>query len=157
MNTTPLNEHPFTPEEDARISAHIRARGLTFEVFLPEDMAEWLWQKLEAGVYTDPAEAAFLAFQDLMELDQHPKVRAELLKAILNAAADDPRPGISIDEWRARHDAKLREYASTEPPAPRTWPLATPVQPDMSAIDCVAAADEGSCNREEMNERLNGG
>lgn len=123
MNTTPADEHAFTPEEDARICAHIRARGLTFEVFLPEGMAKWLWQKLEAGVYKDPGEAAFLAFQDLMELERHPKVRAELLKAMLDAAAGDPRPGITIEEWRAKHHAKLREYASTEPPAPRTWLL----------------------------------
>ena len=121
MNTTPTAQQPFTPEEDARISAHIRARGLTFEVFLPEGIADWLWQKLEAGVYKDPAEAAFLAFQDLMELDRHPAVRAQLLKAMVTAVADDPRPGITIEEFRAQHEATLREYASTEPPAPRTW------------------------------------
>jgi hypothetical protein len=115
-------EYPFTPEENARITAHIRARGLTFEVFLPERLADWLWQKLEAGVYKDPKEAAFIAFQDLMELDRHPAVRAQLLKAMVAAAADDPRSGITIEEWRAKHQAKLREYASTEPPAPRTWP-----------------------------------
>ena len=117
-------EHAFTPEEDARITAHIRARGLTIEVFLPEGLANWLWQKLEADVYKDPKEAAFIAFQDLMELDRHPKVRAQLFKAMVNAAADDPRPGITIEEWRAKHAATLREYASTEPLAPRTWPLA---------------------------------
>ena len=97
MSDTMTAEHPFTAEEDARIAAHIRARGLTFEVFLPEGIADWLWQKLEAGVYKDPKEVAFIAFQDLMDLDRHPKVRAKLLKATLN------------------------EYASTEPPTPRTW------------------------------------
>ena len=126
MNDAPAAEHPFTPEEDARISAHVRARGLTFEVFLPEGLADWLWQKLEAGVYKDPKEAAFIAFQDLMELDRHPAVRAQLFKAMVNAAADNPRPGISIEQWRANHQAKLREYASSEPPAPRTW---SPINP----------------------------
>ena len=121
MSDAATAEHPFTPEEDARIRDHIRARGLTFEVFLPEGIADWLWQKLEAGVYKDPKEAAFIAFQDLMELDRHPAVRSQLLKAMLAASAGDPRPGITIEEWRAKHDAKLREYASTEPPAPRTW------------------------------------
>ena len=123
-NNISAAEHAFTPEEEARITAHIRARGLTFEVFLPEGLADWLWQKLEAGVYKDPKEAAFIAFQDLMELDRHPSVRAQLLNAMLNAAADDPSPGTAIEEWRAKHQAKLREYASSEPPAPRTW---TPV------------------------------
>jgi antitoxin ParD1/3/4 len=121
MRDATTAEHPFTPEDDVRISAHVRARGLTFTVFLPEGIADWLWQKLEAGVYKDPAEAAFLAFQDLMELDHHPAVRAQLLKVMVNAAADDPRPGMTIEEWRTKHQATLREYASTEPPAPRTW------------------------------------
>jgi len=120
-------EYPFTAAEDERIKAHIRARGLTFEVFLPETIANWLWQKLEAGVYKDPKEAAFIAFQDLMELDRHPAARTQLLKAQLNASAADPRPGITMEEWQAKHDATLREYLSTEPPAPRTWiPAADP-------------------------------
>lgn len=126
MSDTPTAEHPFTPEEDARITAHIRARGLTFEVFLPEGLADWLWTKLEAGVYKDPKEAAFIAFQDLMALDRHPRVRTELLKAMVNAAADEPGPGITIEEWRTKHNATLREYASTKPPAPRTW---SPINP----------------------------
>lgn len=121
MSDTMTAEHPFTVEEDARISAHIRARGLTFDVFLPEGIADWLWQKLEAGVYKDPKEAAFIAFQELMELDRHPKVRAQLLKAMLAASANDPRPGITAEEFRANHRATLNEYASTEPPTPRTW------------------------------------
>lgn len=128
-NTVPT-DHAFTPEEDVRITAHIRARGLTFEVFLPERLANWLWQKLEAGVYKDPKEAAFIAFQDLMELDRHPTVRAQLMKAMVTAAADEPRPGITIEEWRAKHNATLREYASTEPPPPRTW---SPVNPSKNS------------------------
>jgi hypothetical protein len=121
-NNTSTAEHTFTPEEDERISAHIRARGLTFEVFLPEGIADWLWQQLEAGAYKDPQEAAFVAFQDLMELDHLPEVRAHFLEARIQSALDDPRPSISLEDWRAEHAATLREYANTEPPAPRTWP-----------------------------------
>lgn len=33
-------ENEFTPEEWERIRAHIRARGMTFEVFLPEHSTE---------------------------------------------------------------------------------------------------------------------
>jgi hypothetical protein len=87
MSDATTEKTPFTAEEDARITAHVRARGMTFEVFLPERLADWLWQKLEAGVYKDPKEAAFIAFQDLMELDRHPAVRAQLLEAMLSAAA----------------------------------------------------------------------
>jgi antitoxin ParD1/3/4 len=109
----------FTPEEQKRIQAHIRARGMSFEVFLPESLADWLRVKIAAGVFTDPAEAAFVAFQDLQELDRYPEVRKALLDATLRASLEDRRPGISLDEWRAKQDARLREYAGTQPPAPK--------------------------------------
>ena len=107
----------FTAEQEERIRANIRARGMIFEVFLPEQLADWLREKLAAGVITDASEAAFLALQDMQELDRHPEVRKELLKAMIKASADDPRPGISTEEMRERHRAKLREYANSEPPS----------------------------------------
>jgi hypothetical protein len=46
-----MKRRDFTPEEQARIQRRIRERGMTFEVFLPEDMADWLREKLAAGVF----------------------------------------------------------------------------------------------------------
>ena len=63
----------------------IRARGMTFEVFLPEAIATWLRGKIDAGVFKDPAEAAFVAFQQMRELDQHPSIRRELVKATIDS------------------------------------------------------------------------
>lgn len=42
-------ENEFTPEEWERIRAHLRARGMTFEVFLPERSAEWARAGLASG------------------------------------------------------------------------------------------------------------
>jgi hypothetical protein len=39
-------ENEFTPEEWERIRAHIRARGMTFEVFLPEHSTERIRARL---------------------------------------------------------------------------------------------------------------
>ena len=111
------NAEEFTAEQWQRIRAHILARGMTFEVFLPEPLADWLREKLAAGVFTDPGEAAFVAFQDLRELDRYPAVRKKLIKAMVETGGDDPRPGIRFEEWRAKHQAQLRRYANTEPPA----------------------------------------
>jgi hypothetical protein len=69
--------------------APIGARGMTFEVFLPEAIGNWLRGKIAAGVFKDPAEAAFVAFQEMRELDQHPSMRREVLKATVNAGATD--------------------------------------------------------------------
>jgi len=107
----------FTAEQWERIRAHILARGMTFEVFLPEPLADWLREKLAAGEFKDPGEAAFVAFQDLRELDRYPAVRKKLVKAMVETRGDGPRPGIRFEEWRAKHLAQLRKYANTEPPA----------------------------------------
>jgi hypothetical protein len=112
-----LSSEEFTPEQWERICAHIRARGMTIEVFLPEPLADWLRGKLAAGVFKDPGEAAFVAFQDLRELDRHPAIRKKLIKAMVIAGADSPRPGISFEKWRKQNQARLHEYANTEPPA----------------------------------------
>jgi antitoxin ParD1/3/4 len=106
----------FTPEQQERIRAHIRARGMTFEVFLPESIADWLRELLAAGVFENAGQAAFIAFQEMQELDRHPKVRQQLLKAMIKASEDDPGEGISMEELRAKHQAQLREYANTELP-----------------------------------------
>jgi Arc/MetJ-type ribon-helix-helix transcriptional regulator len=113
---TTAKDREFTPEQEERIRAHIRARGMSFEVFLPEAIANWLRELLAAGVFESAGEAAFVAFQEMQELDRHPKVRQELLKAMMEASAADPRPGISTEEMQERHRARLREYANTEPP-----------------------------------------
>jgi len=110
------SDSKFTPEQEERIRAHIRARGMTFEVFLPESIANWLREKIAAGVFSDAREAAFIAFQDMQELDRHPEVRQELLKAMIKAGTDDLGPGISSEEMREKFQARLREYANTEPP-----------------------------------------
>lgn len=89
---------------------------MTFEVFLPESLADWLRQKITDGVFKDAKEAAFVAFQDLQELDRHPEVRKQLLQAMLEASLKDPRPRIPIEDVRARHHAQLREWANTDPP-----------------------------------------
>jgi antitoxin ParD1/3/4 len=109
-------EQPFTPEEQERIRAQIRSRGMAFEVFLPEAIANWLREKIAAGVFRDPAEAAFVAFQEMRELDQHSSVRQELLTAITQTKAADLGEGVLMEEIRTKLQAQLREFADTDPP-----------------------------------------
>jgi len=119
---TPVPPRRFTRAEERRIRAHIRARGMTFKVFLPESLANWLRKKIRAGVFRDPAEAAFVAFQDLIELDRHPQVRRQLLHAMLKSRIDDPRPGIPADKVFKRLRDTERRYARTKPPKPQPLP-----------------------------------
>jgi Arc/MetJ-type ribon-helix-helix transcriptional regulator len=95
---------------------------MTFKVFLPESLAKWLRKQIRAGAFADPAEAAFVAFQDLKELDHHPQVRRQLLHAMLKARIDDPRPGIPADKVFKRLRDTERRYARTKPPKPQPLP-----------------------------------
>lgn len=104
----------FTPEEEARIQRRVRERGMTFEVFLPEGLADWLRAKIADGTYESPGEAAFVAFQDLRDLDAHPEARLSLLRAIVKAAANDPRPPIPAEEAFERLDAYIEELAKED-------------------------------------------
>ncbi|MEC5293759.1 hypothetical protein VSX64_24855, partial [Aurantimonas sp. C2-6-R+9] len=51
------------------------------------------------------------------DLEPHADLRRELLKRSIQAAADDPRPGISGEEMKAL----LREKRKEPLPAPARW------------------------------------
>ncbi len=120
-------EPEYTAAEQRRIRAHIRARGMEFRIFLPEDLANWLRKKVRKGIFQSPAEAALVAFQDLQQLDRYPEVRTALLKASLDEALNDPRPPIPAEKVFARLRAQTRRYARTPPPRPK--PLPKPRKP----------------------------
>lgn len=88
----------LTAEQEARLQRRIRERGLTFETFLPEGLADWLKGQIADGVYESPREAAFVAFTQLRDMHDHPEVQTQLLKAIVTSAMNDPRPPIPADE-----------------------------------------------------------
>ena len=109
-----VGDPPFTPEEEERIRRRVRERGMTFEAFLPEGMADWLRAKLAAGSFESPGEAAFVAFQQLIELDRHPEIRQQFLAATIQRGIDDPRPSAPADEVFARLKARFRKMAAPD-------------------------------------------
>ena len=104
----------LTPEEEERVRRKIRERGLTFEVFLPETMADWVKEKVAAGLFEDPAEAAFVAFQTFIDLHEHPEIQEQLLKAVIEDSINDPRPGIPAEQVFADLEARIRNLAEPE-------------------------------------------
>lgn len=102
----------FSVEARALIRARNRERGLTFEVFLPTDLADWLRQQISTGVFEDESEAALVAFQDLQALSRHPTARQALLDAMLNTAISDPRESTTLEDLRAEYEAHVQELAS---------------------------------------------
>jgi antitoxin ParD1/3/4 len=72
--------------------------GLRFEAYLPPDLAEWLLDLIERGVFADPSEAVFVILGEHRDLEPHDDLRRELLSRSLKVAIDDPRPSLSGEE-----------------------------------------------------------
>ena len=104
----------LTPEEEERVRRKIRERGLTFSVFLPEGIADWVKARVADGTFQDPSEAAFVAFQRFIELWDHPEVEEQLLLAVLDKRKNDPRPGIPAEQVFAEMEAKIRKMAKPD-------------------------------------------
>lgn len=80
--------------------------GLRFEAFLPPNLAEWVLDLVERGVFLDPKEAAFVMFGEMKDFHAHADLRQELLKRMFTEASDDSRPSSSMEDIR-EHIKKL--------------------------------------------------
>jgi antitoxin ParD1/3/4 len=91
--------------------------GLRFEAYLPPQLADWLLERIEKGVFLDPSEAAFVLFGEHEELEPHTDLRQELLRRRLDAAINDPRPGIPAEQVFE----ELRKELAEPRPEPAVW------------------------------------
>jgi antitoxin ParD1/3/4 len=94
-----------------------RSGGLRFEAYLPPALADWLLAHIERGTFRDPSEAVFVIFGEHEDLEPHSDLRHELLKRSLQAALDDPRPGIPAEEVFS----KLRKRMQDPRAEPAVW------------------------------------
>lgn len=104
-------------EQAKRLRNQVNEGGLRFEAYLPPSLALWLLDLIEQGKFLDPSEGVFVILGKHKELEPHADLRRELLKRSIQAAADDPRPGISGKEMKAR----LREKFKSPLPEPARW------------------------------------
>ncbi len=100
----PEDEWPGA-EEKAKSVAQAKALraqaeqgGLRFSAYLPPRLADWLLGLIEQGIFLDPSEAVFVILGEYRELEPHADLRREILARSLQAAMDDPRPGIPAEE-----------------------------------------------------------
>jgi antitoxin ParD1/3/4 len=94
-----------------------RKGGLRFEAYLPPELADWVLELIERGVFTDPSEAVFVILGEHRDLEPHADLREEILRRSCQAAMDDPRPGIPHEKIEER----LRELAARPRPDPALW------------------------------------
>src|ERR1700719_2405244 len=108
---------PRTSRKPRRSGNRRKKGGLRFEAYVPPGLAEWLLELIEQGVFVDPSEAVFVILGEHKDLEPHADLRRELLKRILQAAMDDPRPSIPHEEVMER----LRKFAAEPRPEPAEW------------------------------------
>jgi len=101
-------------EQAKRLRNQVAEGGLRFEAYLPPSLALWMLDLIEQGKFLDPSEAVFVILGEHKELEPHSDLRRELLKRSIEAATDDPRPGISMEELKAL----LREKRKAPLPEP---------------------------------------
>ena len=91
--------------------------GLRFETYLPPALAEWLFDRIERGDFAEPSEAVVAILGEYRDLEPHADLREELLRRIVQAAIDDPRPALSFEEVERR----MQELVNTPVPEPAVW------------------------------------
>ena len=103
----------------AALQEQARSGGLRFEAYLPPALANWILDKIARGVFADPSEAAFVILGEHHELEPHTRcLRQEALRRSLQAAADDPRPGIPAEEFLRG----LQQTLAAPQPELAVWP-----------------------------------
>jgi Arc/MetJ-type ribon-helix-helix transcriptional regulator len=90
---------------------------LRFDAYLPGSMADWLLERVEAGMFVDPSEAVFAIVKNFIDMEPHRDLRDELLRRIIQAAMDDPRPGIPHEQVQEEMKRRLAEPR----PEPARW------------------------------------
>lgn len=121
-------EWPSADEKARNVAQAIALRGqakvggLRFSAYLPPRLADWVLGLVENGTFIDPSEAVFVMLQEAQELEPHHDLRRELLNRRLQAAEDDPCPGIPAEEVFRR----LKEKCASSPD-PATWQKHQPV------------------------------
>lgn len=93
-----------------------RTGGLRFEAALPPELADWLLERIECGVYADPAEAVFFILGIFRDLEPHIDLRDELVRRILRAMTDDRKPPLTEEQLQAE---LKRAFVDPRPEAAR--------------------------------------
>ena len=67
--------------------------GLRFQAYLPPELAEWVLNMVEKGVFVDPSEAVFKFMRQAQDIEPHDDIKREILKRSLEAAEKDIKKG----------------------------------------------------------------
>ena len=91
-------------EQVQSLREQVRTGGLKFETYLTPDLAEWILDMVENGVFIDPSEAVFTFIQQAHDLDPHDDLKEEIVRRRIEQGIQ------SADEGRTYTMEEVREH-----------------------------------------------
>ncbi len=102
-----------------RLKEQARSDGLKFETYLTPDLAEWVLDMVEQGIFIDPGEAVFVFMCEAKDIEPYDDIKSEILKRRLEASLKD------IEEGRVYTSEevfkKIKDKAAKEKTSAAVW------------------------------------
>jgi Arc/MetJ-type ribon-helix-helix transcriptional regulator len=113
------DDNPAERAQAGRLREQARMGGLRFEAYLPPALADWLLERVEHGLFADPAEAVFAIVGNFRDLEPHRDLRDELLRRTLERSLEDVKAGRTLPADEV-FDRLQRRYSQPRP-EPGCW------------------------------------
>lgn len=120
------NKHWLETDETAQQRIHqardlkeqAKTGGLKFEAYLPPNLAEWVLDMVEEGIFIDPCEAIFVYMGQAKDIEPHDDLKEEILRRRIQQGIDDAEAGRT---YTADEVKQHLEEARRRRTAPAIW------------------------------------
>lgn len=89
--------------------------GLRFKTYLMPDLAVWVLDMVERGVFIDPSEAVFVLMGQAKDIEPHDDLKQEILKRQLETSIEQAESGQSYTSEEVRQHLDEVMKNKTEP------------------------------------------
>ena len=89
--------------------------GLSFETYLTPDLAVWVLDMVEQGIFIDPSEAVFVLMGQAKDIESHEDLKRGLLKRRLEESIEQAENGQSYTPEEVKQHMKDVIKNRTEP------------------------------------------
>ena len=120
------NKHWIETDETAQqridqarsLKDQAKTGGLKFEAYLTPDLAEWVLDMVEDGIFLDPCEAVFVYMDQAKDIEPHVDLKKEILRRRIQDGVDDAEAGqtYTADEVKQHFKEAMRRRT-----APAVW------------------------------------
>ena len=112
-----------TPDQAKALRDQARAGGLRFEAYLPGELADWLLERVERGMFVDPSEAVFAIVRNFIDMEPHRDLRDERLRRILDESIASSLEDMKADRTHDLDEVfdELRQEMAKPRPGAAHW------------------------------------